>query len=142
MEFEPAALEAESIPAPAPGETVLVVEDDALVRRMMVRALEDAGYRVREAGNGQAAVALLRRTDDHVSAVVTDLAMPEMGGHELAAWLGEQHPGVAVVFTSGYLDDEVVRRGLLEAGRPFLQKPFAPEALVRAVAEAMAGSRV
>ena len=111
-----------------------MVEDDPLVRGMARRALVEAGFQVREAANGQDALKLAAR-EPRLDAVLTDLAMPVIGGRELARRLQEQHPGLPVVFMSGYTDDEVVRRGLLERGIPFLEKPFSPELLTRTLRE-------
>jgi CheY-like chemotaxis protein len=117
-------------PAGRENATVLVVEDDPLVRTMARRSLADAGFDVLEAANGREALALLGEHED-VDAVLTDLAMPELGGQELAERLSEFRPGLPVVFMSGYTDDDLTRRGLLAAGRPYLEKPFSPEALGR-----------
>jgi CheY-like chemotaxis protein/nitrogen-specific signal transduction histidine kinase len=121
------------------GETVLVVDDEAVVRAIMTRALRDAGYRVREASDGASALALVRDQPSPIHALVTDLAMPGMRGRELASALTEVMPGLPVLFVSGFAGDEVERRGLLEAGRPFLSKPFSPELLVERVREVLAG---
>jgi CheY-like chemotaxis protein len=67
--------------------------------------------------------------------MVADVVMPGMDGPELARQVLALRPGLAVLFMSGYTDDEVVRRGLLDAGQPFLQKPFTPEVLGRQVAQ-------
>lgn len=112
------------------GATVLVVEDDPLVRTMARRALADAGFDVLEAANGREALTLIMEHDE-VDAVLTDLAMPELGGQELARRLSELRPGLPVIFMSGYTDDDLSRRGLLAAGIPYLEKPFSPEALGR-----------
>jgi two-component system, cell cycle sensor histidine kinase and response regulator CckA len=111
------------------GGTILVVEDDPLVRSIARRALVEAGFRVLEAANGREALALASETP--VDAVLTDLAMPELGGRELARRLQEIRPDVPVVFMSGYTDDDVMRRGLLDQGVPFLEKPLSPEMLMR-----------
>jgi PAS domain S-box-containing protein len=111
------------------GETVLVVEDDPGVRQMASRALREFGYHVLEAGDGVEALEILSRNESRVRVVVADVVMPGMDGHELASRAQAVKPGLPVLFMSGYTDDEVVRRGLLEAGQPFLQKPFTPEAL-------------
>lgn len=112
--------------------TVLVVEDDPLVRTMARRSLSEAGFDVLEAANGREALALVKEHEG-VDAVLTDLAMPELGGRELAQRLSEFRPGLPVIFMSGYTDDDLVRRGLLEAGISYLEKPFSPEALARMV---------
>ena len=116
--------------------TVLVVEDDGLVRGMARRALAEAGFTVREAANGEEALTVAA-SEPQIDIVLTDLAMPELGGRELARRLRVRWPKLPVVFMSGYTDDEVIRRGLLERGVPFLEKPFSPELLARKVAEAL-----
>ena len=115
--------------------TVLVVEDEPQVRRMAARALAEAGHRVLEAGDGREAISVLARAGQGVDLVLTDVAMPGMSGRELADRLRQARPDVRVIFMSGYADDEIVRRGLLEPEQPFIQKPFTPEVLIRRVAE-------
>jgi CheY-like chemotaxis protein len=124
---EPAVLPA------ANGELILIVEDEAPVRAIAARALMDVGYRVLEAESGAVAIELLRRSPTRPALVLTDVVMPGMSGSELAAAVGRLAPGTPVLFTSGYTDGEILRRGLLEPGADFLPKPFSPEALVRAV---------
>ncbi len=136
--YLPAVSEAAHTPAtPTPAEaepresaTVLIVEDDPLVRTMARRSLAEAGFGVLEAANGREALALIKEHGS-VEAVLTDVAMPEIGGQELAQRLSELHPDLPVIFMSGYTDDDLTRRGLLEAGIPFLEKPFSPAALTR-----------
>jgi PAS domain S-box-containing protein len=123
-------------PAPVPGaagELVLVVEDEAQVRTIAARALADAGYRVLEADSGSRALEILRLNGTRPALVLVDVVMPGMSGSDLAAELAQIVPGVPVLFTSGYTDGEILRRGLLEPGAAFLAKPFSPEQLVRAV---------
>ncbi len=117
----------------ANGELILIVEDEAPVRAIAARALTDVGYRVLEAESGAIAIELLRRSPDRPALVLTDVVMPGMSGSELAAAVSRLAPGTPVLFTSGYTDGEILRRGLLEPGADFLPKPFSPEALVRAV---------
>jgi two-component system, cell cycle sensor histidine kinase and response regulator CckA len=128
------------LPARASGEVVLVVEDEATVRDMASRSLEEYGYRVVSAGNGPEALALSQQGNGRVALLITDVIMPGMDGRELARRMLALRPGLPVLFMSGYTDDEIVRRGLLEAGQPFLQKPFTPEALGREVGELLKGS--
>jgi PAS domain S-box-containing protein len=120
---------------PGRGEMVLVVEDDEGVREMTRRVLEDAGYRVLEAADGQAALELLERDGAPVRLVLTDVVMPGMGGRELAERLAALRPGMPLLYTSGYTDGEIARRGLLEPGAAFVQKPFAPDTIARIVRE-------
>jgi CheY-like chemotaxis protein len=123
----------------ATGELVLVVEDEPQVRGIAARALKEAGYRVVEAETGEQAVGLLEH-GDRPTVVLTDVVMPGMTGADLAAEVERVAPGTPVLFTSGYPDGEILRRGLLNPGAAFLAKPFSPEALVRAVRERAAGS--
>ena len=127
-------------PPTSAGGTVLVVEDDSLVRSMVRRALNEAGFRVIEAANGNEALALVQSDTAGVDAVLTDLAMPELGGRELAQRLLAEWPDIPVVFMSGYTNDDVARRGLLEAGVPFLEKPLSPEALTRKMRQVLEGT--
>ncbi|HEV7365124.1 MAG TPA: response regulator [Gemmatimonadales bacterium] len=120
--------------------TVLVVEDDPLVRSMVRRALNEAGLKVIEAANGQEALTVVQSDGPRVDAVLTDLAMPELGGQQLAHRLIEQYPDLPVVFMSGYTDDDVARRGLLDAGMSFLEKPISPEILTRKMRQVLEGA--
>jgi two-component system, cell cycle sensor histidine kinase and response regulator CckA len=133
-------------PAPARSEggrgTVLVVDDEPVVRAMMGRALQQAGYAVLQAESADAAMARAEEHAGEIHVLVSDLVMPGMSGHELAERLAARHPGLGVLFVSGFPGEEVERRGLLENGRPFLAKPFTPEMLVervRAVLDALSG---
>jgi CheY-like chemotaxis protein len=123
------------------GETVLVVDDEPVVRAMMTRSLREAGYLVLEAENGPSAIAVAAQHPGPIDALVTDLAMPGMRGRELARTLATARPGLRVLFVSGFAGDEVERLGLLEAGRPFLSKPYSPEMLVERVRELLATRR-
>jgi PAS domain S-box-containing protein len=115
------------------GETVLIVEDEESVRTMIARTLELEGYQIREAGHGQEALELLERQPETVDLIVTDLAMPVLNGRELAERVAGRRPDLPVLFISGYTDDEMVRRGLIEPNKPFLSKPFTPEVLAAKV---------
>jgi two-component system cell cycle sensor histidine kinase/response regulator CckA len=123
------------------GETILVVEDETLVRDFACRFLRNEGYVTRESGDGMDALVLLRMQPDAVDLVLTDAVMPRMGGRELADHLARLRPGLPVLFMSGYTNDEIIRRGLLSPGAPFLQKPFSPEALATKVRELLDASR-
>jgi nitrogen-specific signal transduction histidine kinase/CheY-like chemotaxis protein len=122
------------------GERVLLVEDDPLVRYMMKRALEEAGYGVLEATSASEALEMVRQTTEKISLVLTDVVMPSMGGRELASRIRELVPDIPVLFTSGYTDGDIARRGLLEPGASFIQKPVTPSALVEAVREEIESS--
>jgi two-component system, cell cycle sensor histidine kinase and response regulator CckA len=135
-------------PAPAQSEggreTVLVVDDEPVVRAMMGRALQQAGYAVLFAESADAAMTRAEEHAGKIHVLVSDLVMPGMSGRELAGRLTQRHPALGVLFVSGFPGEEVERRGLLESGRPFLAKPFTPEMLVeqvRAVLDALSGTR-
>jgi len=146
-EEQPAAADPGQATVSGGAETVLVVDDEPVVRTMMGRALEQAGYAVLYAESGAAALA---RAEEHAGVIhvlLSDLVMPGMSGRELARRLAERRPGLGVLFVSGFPGEEVERRGLLEGGRPFLAKPFTPETLierVRGVADAarVSGTRI
>jgi len=136
-------LDASSLPHDAPpeppvratGETVLLVEDEPAVRVMTSRALQEFGYAVVEASGGHQALGILERKDTPIDLLITDVILAGMDGPELARRATELSPQLRVLFISGYTDDEIVRRGLLQEGQPFLQKPFTPEALATQVTE-------
>jgi len=112
------------------GRVALVVEDDALVRTMAIRALAEAGYATLEADDGRAALDLIRGHPGRLDVVITDVGMPELDGNELARCLQDERPELPVVFMSGYGDTN--------PSGPFLQKPFAPDELVARVEEVLA----
>jgi len=121
-----------------------VVEDELSVREMVSRVLADQGYDVIQASNGAEALDLVDGLgrDGDLRLVVTDLAMPVMGGRELARRLAERHPEpVPLLFISGYTDDELVRQNLLDRGQQFLPKPFSPDALAARVRRLVDGER-
>jgi two-component system, cell cycle sensor histidine kinase and response regulator CckA len=115
------------------GEVILVVEDEEAVRSMTARLLESEGYKVLTAADGVEALDCIQREIRRLDLVITDVAMPAMNGRELADQLKRIRPGLPVLFMSGYTDDEMVRRGLIEPAHPFLSKPFTPEILAGTV---------
>jgi len=117
--------------AQAGGETVLLAEDEDLVRRVVARILSGAGYQVLVAGSGSEALALCEACERPVDILVTDVVMPGIGGKELATRVAGMFPDVKVLFMTGYTDDEVLRRGILDQGRAIILKPFPPEDLLR-----------
>jgi CheY-like chemotaxis protein len=123
----------EAAPPAQPDEVVLIAEDEPMVRGIMARTLRDSGYGVLEATDGKDALEILEARGGDVSLVVADVVMPGLGGRDMAARIAQRWPRVSVLFTSGYTGLDVVRRGLMEEGREFIQKPLAPEALIRKV---------
>jgi PAS domain S-box-containing protein len=114
-------------------ETVLLVEDDEMVRNYMSATLSSGGYTLLTAADGLEAIALLEGLDRPVDLIVSDVIMPKMGGKELNDWLATNRPEAKVLFISGYVDDEPFREQRFERGEAYLQKPFTPEALLRTV---------
>jgi len=110
--------------------TILVVEDEALVREFTCQVLQARGFQCVEATNGVEALEIVRESGETIKAVVTDVVMPGLDGGALAKRLADTRPTLPVLFTSAYSVEEVVRRGLIAADAPFLQKPFSPQALV------------
>jgi CheY-like chemotaxis protein len=117
-------------PAPAEGETVLLVEDKEAVRVLTTRILADAGYEVRAAPDGGAA---LSAYEDDVDVLVTDVVMPGMSGQEVADALRGRRAGLPVVFVSGYTEDHVVEDARRDGATAFVEKPFTAGELLGAV---------
>jgi PAS domain S-box-containing protein len=120
------------------GEQILVVEDDPQVRAITRRTLQGAGYAVYEAITGLAAINFMDSHPGEIDLVVSDVVMPGVNGRELADQLAITHPDVPILFMSGYPGSEIERRGLRVDRTTFLEKPFAPEALITAVGAALA----
>jgi signal transduction histidine kinase len=114
-------------------ETILLVEDDPSVRTLVRDELRKLGYRVLEAKNGVEACLLATQQTGLVQLLLTDVVMPGMGGRELAQHLSVIKPDLRTLFISGYMDDIGVMAGQEEGTSSFLQKPFTPEVLARAV---------
>jgi PAS domain S-box-containing protein len=121
-------------------ETVLLVEDEELVRDLATRLLEQQGYRVLKAANGQEALLVGKEhVGETIHLLLADIVMPHMGGKELADWLKISRPNVKVLYTSGYADDAIVHQGVLDPGTHFLQKPFSLKTLSHKVREVLDG---
>ncbi|WP_180539159.1 response regulator [Nevskia soli] len=116
------------------GETILVVEDEDAVRRLVRATLERSGYRVLVAESGADALRIVRETP-HIDLLVTDLVMPEMSGVQVAERLREIHPAIQLLFMSGYTDRSIQRTDALSQETEFLQKPFTPAVLISKVRE-------
>ena len=127
---------------PARGtETILLAEDDEVLRTLTARILTSQGYRVLEASDGVEALRVADRHRGPLDLLTTDIVMPSMGGHDLANELSARRPGLKVLFVSGYTDD-AVGRGELQPGDAFLQKPVDPKMLARKVRQMLDGSLV
>lgn len=118
-------------------ETILVVEDEAGIRALIRKILRRQGYEVIEAPNGEEALAIISAHSGVVDLLITDVVMPQMGGHELADRLREQHRDIKVLYVSGYTDDAAIYAGDLPPGTAFLQKPFTLGSLLDKVKEVL-----
>jgi signal transduction histidine kinase len=126
---------------PGGNETILLVEDAEWVRTLARQVLETAGYRVLEAANADAAIRVCDRINgDPIDLLLTDVVMPGMSGKDMSRILLVKHPGMPVLYMSGYTDEAIVQHGVLEPGINFLQKPFTPAALASKVREVLDAS--
>ena len=129
-----------SVVAAARGtETILLVEDEDLVRSVIRETLELHGYRVVEASDGDQALHTLERSSPTFDLVVTDVMMPQMSGPEFAERASRIHDRLKVLFISGYTDKAIVHHGVVGPRTAYLQKPFSPDALARKVREVLDG---
>jgi CheY-like chemotaxis protein len=123
-------------------ETILVVEDDALVRGYVTAQLATLGYKTIAAANGPEALALVDQ-GAAFDLLFTDVIMPEgMNGRELADDIAKRRPGVPVLFTSGYSEEAIVHQGRLDPGIALLNKPYRKADLARMIREALPGNRI
>jgi PAS domain S-box-containing protein len=124
-------------PAARGNEIIVLVEDEESVRVVTRQILQNNGYTVLTAADGEEALRLCRERRERIDLLVSDVVMPGLGGRELSERLLTLHPEMKVLFLSGYTDDAVVRHGILQEEVNFLQKPFSPLALVQKVREVL-----
>ena len=124
-------------PVPGAGETILLVEDEPGVRKLVRQMLVQQGYHVLEAASGPEALALAERHPGRIDLLLTDVVMPQINGRELAVQLQAMRPGIKLIYMTGYTEDAVVRHGVSTAGVVCLQKPFLPDTLARKVREVL-----
>jgi CheY-like chemotaxis protein len=122
---------------PRGNETVLVVEDTEHLREMIRETLQELGYEVLVAADGDQALGLVAAHSGGIALLLTDVVMPKVGGAELARRVGEMRPGIRVLYMSGYSNGAVSRQGILAPGMALLEKPFTTDDLARAVREAL-----
>jgi len=118
------------------GETVLVIEDDPVVRDAACKALQANSYRVLEAADAGQAMEIAMR-EDTIDLLFTDVIMRGKNGRQIAEELSAVHPEMKVLYTSGYTDNVIAHHGVLEEGFLLLQKPYAPSSLVKKVREVL-----
>jgi PAS domain S-box-containing protein len=122
---------------PKGSETILLVEDELMVRNIARETLEMNGYKVLEAANGSEALSISGPYGETIDLLLTDVVMPGMSGKELAGLLSSSRPETKVLYMSGYTEDAIVHHGVLEEGILFLEKPFVPDALALKVREVL-----
>jgi PAS domain S-box-containing protein len=129
--------EAESAPASSGSgggrESILVAEDEPAVRAILARLLREHGYTVLEARDGSHALELAEGAPAPPDLVIADVVMPGMGGKQLAGALAARWSGIPVIFISGYAGLDAIRRGLMDEGREFIQKPLDPDMVAKKV---------
>jgi PAS domain S-box-containing protein len=123
--------------APRGTETLLLAEDDDALRALGARVLAGLGYKVLVARTGSEALRIVAEYQGRIDLIATDVVMPEMNGSQLVEKVLEARRGIRVLFMSGYTDDEVMRRGVIDGQTAFLQKPFTPDLLAHKVREVL-----
>jgi CheY-like chemotaxis protein len=116
---------------------LLLAEDEDNVRSFARIVLQNCGFTVLEAKDGAEALSICEKNENNFQLLVTDVVMPNLSGREVADRIVAIRPEIKVLFLSGYTDDAIVHHGVLEAGTPFLQKPFTPAALAKKVREVL-----
>jgi PAS domain S-box-containing protein len=122
---------------PRGSETILLVEDEEVVRKLAVRILKRQGYTVLEGSHGNEAIDVCKHHMEPVHLLLTDVVMPGMNGRELAERFKPLYPKMKVLYMSGYTDDAITHHGVLEEGMNYLQKPFTVDGLTRKVREVL-----
>jgi CheY-like chemotaxis protein len=122
-------------------ETILLIEDEAVVRTLARTVLTNAGYKVLEARRGEEALLLAEKYPGTLHLAVSDMIMPGMNGLELARRLAVLKPDLRTIYMSGYTDTSILDEGILGSDTPFLSKPFTPGALLRKVREVLDSKR-
>ncbi|MEP6687661.1 MAG: ATP-binding protein, partial [Gemmatimonadales bacterium] len=122
-------------PAAKGGETVLLVEDETLVRQLTHEILRRNGYRVLEAADGAEALGVVRHYDGEIDLLLTDVVMPRMSGHELVELARPLRPAMSILYVSGYSEEAIARQGQLTEGIELLPKPFTPGVLTAKIRE-------
>ncbi|HMJ24892.1 MAG TPA: response regulator, partial [Pyrinomonadaceae bacterium] len=123
--------------APGGSETILIVEDEEVVRGLTRKILEGSGYRVLDASGGEEAVRLCHEHVEPIDLLLTDVVMPRTSGREVADQLIALRPEIRVLFMSGYTDEAIVHHGILDSNVEFIQKPFSPNTLAKKVREVL-----
>lgn len=126
-----------SFPFPAPGTTILVVDDERVTRRVAYRILSEEGYRVFEAASADEAISVLEMAHRYIHLVILDVVMPVVDGVELGRTILEQWPSLRLLYMSAHPAQVLAQHGLQDLSVHFLAKPFTHEEMLRKVAEAL-----
>jgi len=118
-------------------ETVLLVEDEEMVRKLASELLRESGYVVLSASGGEEALDFGKKHNDRIDLLITDVVMPKISGKEVAEQLKQIHPETKVLFMSGYTDEAIVHHGIVDSNIAFIQKPFSERALAHKVREVL-----
>jgi CheY-like chemotaxis protein len=118
-------------------ETILLTEDDEMVRALASTVLSSYGYRVLESANGTEAISICERHAEAIHLLITDVVMPGMSGRALVDRLAKLRPEIKALYMSGYTDRAIVHQQVLDEKTPFIQKPFAPQAFAKKVREVL-----
>jgi len=127
----------EEIPFLMGSGVILMAEDDTTVRHLVKQLLEDGGYTVIEAFDGEDVVAKFNENNDKVDLLLLDTVMPKKDGKEAYETISRIRPGVKALFMSGYSEDIIHKRGILQEGLNFIAKPVAPNALLKKIREVL-----
>jgi CheY-like chemotaxis protein len=126
-----------SAPATGGTETVLLVEDEASLRDLIGELLAENGYKVIATGDPMTALETAERHQGMIDLLLTDVVMPGMNGRDLARQVKERWPDIRVLYMSGYTEEAIADRGVLEAGALLISKPFTQDSLTRKLREAL-----
>jgi CheY-like chemotaxis protein len=121
-------------------ETILLVEDDEVLRKATCSVLQGYGYNVLDAGDGDEAVIVSLQHPEPISLLVTDVVMPRLGGRALSERLRALRPGLKTLYVSGYADDAVLRHDVAHEQVAFVQKPFSPVSIGLRIREVLDGA--
>ena len=139
-EPQPAVATASAAPMKGGSETVLLVEDEDMVRKLASELLAEGGYTVLEANGGEAAIHLGKEHTARIDLLITDVVMPNLSGKEVAEQLRAIHPETRVLFMSGYTDEAIVHHGIVDSGIAFIQKPFSERTLAQKIRDVLDGT--
>ncbi|MBJ6127025.1 hybrid sensor histidine kinase/response regulator [Microvirga splendida] len=137
---EPSTISPAEMSRAEAGETVLVVEDEPVIRNLIVEVLQELGYRALEASDGPAGLKVLQ-SGQRIDLLVTDVGLPGINGRQIADAARETRPGLKVLFITGYAENATLANGFLDPGMEMITKPFAVEALATRITRMIQGAR-